>query len=142
MGHVAAEFMAQRGCVVRINLRVIASTRNRDIGYAAVEQILSSQLGAHVNQDAVGSLSLAGVARHYIATVEMRMLARIEFNRTAAVHFQAQPPVFVDALDSPQLAVRNFQFVGRCGELDAVATEKLRISSRKSRLFVVGMDRR
>ena len=59
MGHVAAEFLAQRRCIVRINLRVIASTRDRDVGHAAVEQILSAQLGVHVNQDTVGSLSLA-----------------------------------------------------------------------------------
>jgi hypothetical protein len=45
MGHVAAEFMAQSRCIVRINLRVIAFTRDRDVGHAAVEQILSAQLG-------------------------------------------------------------------------------------------------
>src|SRR5208337_3289180 len=89
MGHVAAEFLPQRRYIVRVNLRVIASTRDRDIGHAAVEQILSSQLGVHVNQDTVGSLSLAGVAGHCIAMVEMRMLARIEFDRAATVHFQA-----------------------------------------------------
>ena len=38
----------------------------------------------------------------------------------------------VDALDGPQLAVRNSEVVGRCGELDAAPTEKLRISSRKT----------
>ena len=108
-------------CIVRINLRVIASARDGDIGHAAVEQILRAQLGVHVNQDAVGSLSLAGVAGHCIAMIEMRMLARIEFDRAATVHLQAHPPVFVDALDCSQLAVRNFQFIGRCGELDAVA---------------------
>jgi hypothetical protein len=32
MGHLAAEFLPQR-----INLRVIASTRNRDIGHPAIE---------------------------------------------------------------------------------------------------------
>src|SRR6266852_2820712 len=37
MGHVAAEFLPQRCCVVRINPRVIASPRDRDIGHAAVE---------------------------------------------------------------------------------------------------------
>ncbi len=57
MGHVAAEIPPERLCIVRINLRVIASTRDCDIGHAAVEQILRTQLGFHVNQDAVGSLS-------------------------------------------------------------------------------------
>src|SRR5713226_2190489 len=85
MGHVAAEFLPQCRYIVRINLRVIASTRDRDIGHAAVEQILGAQFGVHVNQDTVGSLSLAGVAGHCIAMVEMRMLVRIEFNHTPTV---------------------------------------------------------
>ncbi len=44
MGHIAAEFLAQRRCIVRINLRVIASTRDRDVCHAAIEQILSAQI--------------------------------------------------------------------------------------------------
>jgi hypothetical protein len=60
MGHVAAEFLPERLWVVRINLRVIASTRDRDIGHAAVEQSLSAQLGVHVNENTVGSLRLIG----------------------------------------------------------------------------------
>ena len=58
---------------------------------------------------------------HCIAMVQMRMLARVEVDRAATVHLQAQPPVVLDALDGPQLAIRNFQFVSRRGELDAVA---------------------
>src|SRR5450631_1205482 len=121
MGHIAAECLRQRRCIVRINLRVIASTRDSDVGHAAVQQILSAQLGVHVNQDSVGSLSLAGVAGHGITVVEMRMLGRVDFNGAATVHLQAQPPVPVDALDGPQLAVRNSEVVGRRSELNAVA---------------------
>src|SRR5208282_2661699 len=121
MGHVAAKFLSEGRSIVRINLGIIASTRDRDIGHAAVEQILGTQFGVHVNQDTVGSLSLAGVAGHGIAMIEMRMLVRIEFNHTPTVDLQAQPPVSVDALDGPQLAVRNSEGVGRCSELNAVA---------------------
>src|SRR5208282_4475488 len=121
MGHVATEFLPQRRRIARIYLRVIASARDSDIGHAAVEQILSAQLGVHVNQDTVGSLSLAGVAGHGIPMIEMRMLVRIEFNHTPTVDLQAQPPVSVDALDGPQLAVRNSEVVGRRSELNAVA---------------------
>src|SRR5208283_2899180 len=121
MGHVSAEFLPERLCVVGINLRVIASTRDGNVGHTAVKQILGTQFSVHVNQDTVGSLSLAGVAGHGIAMIEMRMLVRIELNHTPTVDLQAQPPVSVDALDGSQLAVCNSEVVGRCGELDAVA---------------------
>jgi len=74
-----------------------------------------------VNQDTVGSLALAGVAGHGITVVEMRMLGRVELNGAATVHPQAETPVPFDAFDGAQLAVRNPQFVGRRGELDAVS---------------------
>ncbi len=60
MGHIATEFLPERLCVVRINLGVVASTRHRNVCHAAVEQSLSAQLGVHVNENTVGSLSLAG----------------------------------------------------------------------------------
>jgi len=49
------------------------------------------------------------------------MLVRIEFNHTPTVDLQPQPPVSVDALDGPQLAVSNSEVVGRRCELNAVA---------------------
>jgi hypothetical protein len=49
------------------------------------------------------------------------MLARVRFDGAVILHLQAQPLVSVDALDHPQLAVRNSEVVGRRGELDAVA---------------------
>ena len=76
MGHVAAEFLPERLCVVRINLGVIASTRDRDVGHAAVEQILSAKLGVHMNEDTVGSLSLAGQS-----IAEARPVSRPRFAR-------------------------------------------------------------
>src|SRR5208282_3475920 len=90
MGHIATEFLPERLCIIRINLRVIASTRDRNVCHAAVEQVLRAQLGVHVNEDAVGSLSLAGVAGHGITMVEMRMFVGIEFDRAPTVQFQAQ----------------------------------------------------
>ena len=37
MGYLMAEFLPERLCLIRINLRVIASTRDRDIGHAVVK---------------------------------------------------------------------------------------------------------
>ena len=104
MGHVATEFLPEDRCIVRINLHVIASTGDRDIGHAAVEHILRAQFSVDVNQDTISSLSLAGVAGHGIAAVEMRMLGRVEFNCAATVHPQVQAPDFVVAFDGSQLA--------------------------------------
>jgi len=121
MGYIATELLPERLRVVRINLSVVGSTRDRDIGHAAVEQILRAQLGVHVNEDTVDSLSLAGVAGHGIAMIEMRMQTRIEFDVAPTVYLQAQPLVSVDASDGAQLAVRNSEVVGWAGELNAVA---------------------
>jgi len=119
--YIVTERPRQLLAVVGEKLCIVCSARDGDIGHAAVEQIPSAQLGVHVNQDTVGSLTLAGVAGHGIAVVEMRELARIEFDRAATVHFHSQPPIFLYALDGAQLAVRNFQFVGRRGDMEAVA---------------------
>src|SRR5208283_1217611 len=81
VGNIVAERRAKFLVVVGKELRVIASTRDGDIGHAAVEQVLRSQLGVNVNQYTVGSLPLAGVAGHCIAMIEMQMPARIEFDR-------------------------------------------------------------
>jgi hypothetical protein len=125
MGHIAAEFLPERLCVVRINLRVIASTRDRNIGHAAVEQILSAQLGVHVNEDTVGSLSLAGVAGHGIAMIEMRMLARVEFDHAATVHLQAQPPVSPMLSMEPNSRFATFSSLAGAVNWKRSPTEKL-----------------
>ena len=44
-GHIATEFLPERLCVVRIDLGDIASTRDRNVCHAAVEQIPWGILG-------------------------------------------------------------------------------------------------
>src|SRR5260370_41499085 len=67
--YIVTERRRQLLAVVGEKLCIVRSARNGDVGHAAVEQILSDQLGVHLNQDTVSSLSLAGVAGHCIATV-------------------------------------------------------------------------
>src|SRR5271157_3536635 len=50
VGNIVSECCAELFAVVCENLRVIASTRNRDIGHAAVEQILCAHLSVHVSE--------------------------------------------------------------------------------------------
>ena len=79
-----------------------------------------------MNQHTVGGLSLAGITRHSIAVIEMRMLARIEFDRAASIHLKTQPPVVVlaDALHRAQLSVRQLQPARGRGKLHAVSDGK------------------
>ena len=65
-----AQFLA----VVGEDLRVERATRDGDVGHAVVEQVLGSQLGIDVDQHPVGSLPLAGMTRHGVAVVEVRIL--------------------------------------------------------------------
>ena len=123
MGHVAAEFLAQRRCIVRINLRVIASTRDGNVGHAAVEQILGTQFGVP-RESRHGRQSVPGWSGWSWHTHRSRCgcLCVIELNHTTTVDLKAQAGQSpVDAFDGPQLAVRNSEVVGRRGELNAVA---------------------
>jgi hypothetical protein len=49
-----------------------------------------------MNQYALGGLSLAGMARHGIAMIEMGMFTRIELHVAASVHLQAHLSVLAD----------------------------------------------
>lgn len=59
VGHIAAEFLAQRRRVVRENLR---AARDRDIGHAAVERVSHAHVGVCMDQHTVPRLALAGMA--------------------------------------------------------------------------------
>jgi hypothetical protein len=74
LGYVMAESCGQLLAVVGKELRIVRPARDRDVGHAAVEQVFRGQLGIDVNQDALGCLSLAGMARHRVAMIEMGML--------------------------------------------------------------------
>ena len=69
-----------------VYLRVFRAARDGNACHAAVEQVFRGQLGIDVNQYALGSLPLAGMARQRIPVIEMGMLARIELHVAASVH--------------------------------------------------------
>lgn len=50
---------------------------------SVVEQVLGPKLAIDVDQHPLGGLTLAGVAGHGIAMIEIRMPGRIEFDATA-----------------------------------------------------------
>ena len=63
-----------------------------------------------MHQNTLGGLSLAGMAGHGIAMIEMRMLIRINFYLTAIIHLQANALLISDAADCPQLTIGDIQF--------------------------------
>src|ERR1039457_6487420 len=97
MGAAVRYVMPQRGsqllAVVGEDLRVVCAARDGNVGHAVVEQVFSSQLGIGVDQHTVGGLSLAGMTRHGVAVVKVRILHRIEFYLAASVHLQTHPPI-------------------------------------------------
>ena len=97
------------------------AARDGNVGHAVVEQVFRSQLGIDVDQHAVGGLPLAGMARHRIAMIEMRMLrGSSSISRPPSIFILIRPS-WPMSLDGPQLAVRHLQFVRGRGELHAVA---------------------
>ena len=76
--HVARELLGKMGFVVGVDLRIVAAPRHRHIRQAAIHELFSCLLRVHVHEHAVGGLSLAAVARHCIAVVEMRILFDVE----------------------------------------------------------------
>ncbi len=64
VGNTMPERRAQLLAVVGEELRIVGAARDGDIGHAVVEQVFRAQLGVHMNENAVGSQSLARVAGH------------------------------------------------------------------------------
>src|ERR1700733_12022578 len=84
--NVMAESGTELLAVVGEQLRIVGAARDRNIGHAVVEQVFGSKFGIDMDQDAVGSLSLAGMTRDRITMIEMRMQLRIELQVAACVH--------------------------------------------------------
>jgi hypothetical protein len=73
----------------------------------------------------VGGLSLAGMTRHGIAVIEVRMPQWIDLDYTvswaASIHLQTHPPILADALHGPELTVGQLQVGRGRGELHTVS---------------------
>jgi hypothetical protein len=76
--HVAPELLGKLTFVVCVNLGIVAPPRHGHIRQPAIHQFFASLLCVYVNEYAVGGLSLAAVARHSIAVVEMPILFDVE----------------------------------------------------------------
>ena len=65
-------------------MKICASYAPRDgnVGHTVVEQVFRPQLGIDVDQHPVGGLPLAGMTRHGVAVVKVRILRRIKLDDT------------------------------------------------------------
>ena len=86
MRDISAQRHTQLLTVIGKELRIVSSTRDSNVSHAVVEQVFGSELGIDVDQHAVGSLALAGMAGHGIAVIEMRMRPWIKLHLSAAIH--------------------------------------------------------
>ena len=90
MGAAVRSIMPKRRsqflAVVGEDLHVVCAARDGDVGHAVGEQVFHPRLGIGVDQCPVCGLPLAGMTRHGVAVVKVRMLHQIEFDFAASVH--------------------------------------------------------
>jgi len=106
------------------NLCIILSARNCNVGHAVVEQILRAEFGIDVYEHALCGLPLAGVARHGVAVVNVRMLLWVDGDTTRAVQFEAHPSISTESLHGSKFTIGNLQLIVWRRELDTVANRK------------------
>jgi hypothetical protein len=70
-----------------------------------------------LDEHAVGSLPLAAVACYSITMIQMRILPKVERDRTTRVQTDSEVANFVDFLDSAQFTVGDMLVSIRSGEL-------------------------
>ena len=87
MGNVAIQGLHQAGPVIRVDLDIVTGAGHRDVRQPSVDQDVWSAVGVDVNQDAIGGLALAAVARHRRALDCHLSLARHIWHSWAAWFF-------------------------------------------------------
>lgn len=79
----------------------LLKARDRDVCQPPIHELFFCLFSVHVDENAVGSLSLAAVARHGIPVIEMRILLDVEGQTTPRIESKLQISVRVRFLDSP-----------------------------------------
>src|SRR5437667_8036551 len=118
---IVTKSLRQLLAVVCKNLHVPLSARNRDIRHAAIEQVFRRKIRVHVNEYALGGLSLTGMTGNGIAIVEMRMTLRLVVHTLPVIELQPHRGVRRDVFHRTEFTVRNLQLTIGCDELDAVS---------------------
>jgi hypothetical protein len=80
---IATQLVAKRFRVVGEYVSILPSPRNRHIGHAVIDKALVGMFRIHMDQNTVSRFSLAAVAGHGIAKIQVGMLPQIESNDAA-----------------------------------------------------------
>src|SRR5579872_4737221 len=83
--YLPVETAAYFHLVVGIDLRVVTGPRDCYVGHAAIDEIFAAP-GIDMNEDTLGSLSLAAVTGNRVSVVEVRMLLDVETHIAFPVH--------------------------------------------------------
>jgi len=121
---IVTKSLRQLLVVVCENLCVPLSTRNRDIRHAAIEQVFRRKRRIYMDKNAVGCLSLTGIAGDGVAVVEMRMTLRFVVHTAPVIKLQPHRAVRRDVFHCTQFTVRNLQLMIGRSELDTVSNRK------------------
>src|SRR5580704_9399810 len=105
MRHVPAEDCGELRLVVGIDLSVVPPARDGHVRQAPIDELLSQPFGVHMYQDAVSRLSLAAVARHRVAVVEMGMVVDAEREPPTRIEPESQMAMSVYVLNGSELAI-------------------------------------
>jgi hypothetical protein len=67
------------------DLRVVRSTRDGNISHAVVEQVFRAKVGIDMDEHPVGGLSLARMAGHGVAVVQVRVRSGVDLDAATVV---------------------------------------------------------
>lgn len=103
--------------VVCVDLHIIAATRHRHVCQPAIDEFLSGLLGVHMNEHAVGGLSLAAVTVDRVAVVDVPILYDVARDRVTGIE--------ADLTGAIQHAMAALECVARdvCGDEQATLGE-------------------
>ena len=123
-GHIAAETLGKRRCIIGVNVGVLGCAGDGDVGKAGVEEF-GERIGVHIDEDAVFGQTLGTVAGNGIAVIEVRHPSGIKIDSSSVIHFHGQAIVIVDGFDPAAITVVHVEILIIVRELDAIAGGEL-----------------
>ena len=122
--HIGAEALGKRGGIIGVNVGVLGSAGDGDVGKAGVEEF-GERIGVHIDEDAVFGQTLGTVAGNGIAVIEVPHPSGVEIDCSSVIHFHGQAIVIADGFDPAAITVVHVEILIIVRELDAIAGGEL-----------------